>query len=195
MILNRKHMKWEMAAKYSMLLLPALALGVVAMIYGGVSPMMWGQQIAAWIAFPLLAVLLKRAAGRFSAAAWSVLLVGLLVLTFLSEEAGGAKRWLDLGVFQVRAAMLVLPALLVVLCRMEHPHAAWIAAAAVLCFQPDLSQLAAFGAAVLPVLWMREKKPLWKILHAVLFFGLMVRCARSSTCAMWRPQKPCCWNI
>ena len=44
-------------------------------------------------------------------------------------------------------------------------------------FQPDLSQLTAFGAAVLPVFWLREKKLLWKILGVAAFAALMVRCA------------------
>ena len=103
-------MKWRTIAEYSLLILPAIALGVFAMINAGVSPVIWGQQIAAWIVLPLIAKLLKRALWKISPAAWSILLLAMLAGTLLGEEAGGARRWLDLGVIQANAAMLILPA-------------------------------------------------------------------------------------
>ena len=59
-----------------------------------------------------------------------------LLASLLGAGAGGAKRWVNLVVFNVNAAMLVLPALLVLLDGMRH---VWLLlfASAVLCIQPD----------------------------------------------------------
>ena len=174
-------MKWRQTAGYALLILPALALGIWAMARNGVSPSLWGQQIAGWLAFALLALPLQRAAGRIPAAAWGLLLLIPLAGTLLGEEAGGARRWVELSVFHINAAMLVLPALLVVLCRMEHPYPVGLAAAAVLCFQPDLSQLTAFAAAVIPILCRRKMKPLFKAGHMLLLAMLVFRCMNIPT--------------
>lgn len=160
----------------AVLILPAVALGVIAMIVGGVSPMLWGQQIAAWALFALLAGLLRRVGVRIPETVGCVVLLAVLALSLMGESVGGARRWLDLGLFQVNAAMLVLPALLVLAMRLKYPHAVVLGAAVVLSVQPDLLQLTAFAAAAIPLLWVREKKPLWRGACVALLLALMVRC-------------------
>lgn len=163
--------EWRCIAKYAAVILPSVALGVLAMVCGGVSPVMWGQQIAAFVVFALLAGLLGRTLRRLPAAACAAVLVLVLGVTLFGAEAGGARRWLDLLVFNVNAAMLVIPALLMLLGGMERPYPALICAAAILALQPDASQLTAFAAAVLPVLWLRRKNVLWS---AVTLLALAV---------------------
>ncbi len=160
----------------ALLILPAVALGVLAMIYGGVSPALWGQQIAAWGLFALLAWPLRRAAIKLSPTLWTILFLVPLGATLLGEEVGGVRRWLDLGVINVNAAMLVLPALLAMLHRAKYPFPALLAAAAVLCFQPDLSQLAAFSTAALPILWNHRKERLFVGASALALAVLVIRC-------------------
>lgn len=164
------------AAAYALLILPAVLLGVLAMAMGGVSPVLWGQQVTAWVAFALLAQLLRRIAGRIPAAAWSALFLLLLVASLFGESVEGARRWVNLGVFHANAAMLVIPALLVVLGRMKYPCPVALLAAVVLCIQPDLSQLTAFSAAALVILWRQEKKWLWGSL--IILGVLVIRCLR-----------------
>jgi len=161
---------------YFLLILPAVALGVLDMIWCDVSPVLWGQQIAAFVIFAWLAQPLRRAAGRFSPAVWSVLLLLPLAATLLGTEAGGARRWLDLGVFNVNAAILVLPAMLVMLGSVRCPWPVVLGAAAVLRFQPDLSQLSAFSAAALVVLWRHRKNRLWSVLSVFVLCALVIRC-------------------
>jgi len=163
----------------ALLILPAVVLGVLAMIHGGVSPARWVQQIAAWAVFALLAWPLRRVAGKLSAAVWTVLLLIPLAATLLGEEVGGATRWLDLGVVNVNAAMLVLPALVIMLHRVSQPFPALLAAAAVLCLQPDLSQLAAFSAAMLPLLWSRRKERLFSLAGLLTLAASVVLCLLS----------------
>lgn len=168
-------------ACYALLAFPAVALGVLAMIHGGVSPALWGQQIAAFAVFALMAALLRRAAARIPHAGWCVLLVIVLAASLFGQEAGGARRWLELGVLSVNAAMLVLPAMLVALCGMERPYPAMLATAAVLCIQPDLSQLTAFTAASAFVLWQKRGRRLWSMGTMLLLGLLLGLCMRIPT--------------
>ena len=57
--------------------------------------------------------------------------------------------------------MLVLPALIVLLCSTPKAEPLLLPVAAVLCFQPDDSQLTAFSLAMLPILCRRRKQGIW----------------------------------
>lgn len=157
--------------QYAAVILPSVALGVLAMIAGGTSSMLWGQQIAAFAVFALLAAVIGRSPRRVPAAVCAAVLVLILGATLFGEQAGGARRWLDLMVFSVNAAMLVLPTLLVLLGGMACPYPALLCAAGILALQPDASQMTAFAAAALPLLWMRRKKLLW---NAVTLLALAI---------------------
>ena len=158
------------------LILPAVFLGVLAMILGDVSPAVWGQQAAAWMLLALLVSPVRRAARRIPDRIWCVALVLFLALTLLGQEVEGARRWVNLGVFHVNAAQLTLPALLVVLCRVRCPYPALLGAAAIMSVQPDLAALAAFAAAAVPILWQRERK-MWGVGSALVFAALVICCA------------------
>ena len=133
--------EWSGVIRCAGLILPATALGMLAMVSGGVSPVIWGQQTAAFFVFACLAKLLKRAFRKIPVAMRAAALALILAATLLGVEAGGAKRWLDLGVFTVNAAMMVLPALLILISGMECPWPVMLCVMAVLSFQPDLSLL------------------------------------------------------
>ena len=163
---------------YALLILPAVALGVLAMIHGGVSPALWGQQLAAWAVFALAAWLAGRKAARISPAVWSALLLLMLAVTLFGGEAGGARRWVNLGGFNVNAALLVLPALLVLLGGVRRFELLLLCAAAVLSIQPDFSQLTALAAASLPLLWHGRRERGWRIFCVAVLSVLAVVCLR-----------------
>lgn len=158
------------------LIFPAVALGVLAMIHGGVPPVLWGQQIAAFFVFALLANGLRHAGRRAPAAAWTALLLLVLALSLLGEEAGGARRWLDLGIFHVHAAMLTLPALIAALCVTACPHPVLLGAAVVLSIQPDLAQLTAFSAAAVVIIVRCRRTRLWCMGSLLMLAGLVFWC-------------------
>ena len=60
---------------YALVILPAVSLGVLAMLCASVSPMLWGQQAAAWMIFALLAWPLRRAIPKVSASLLSTAVV------------------------------------------------------------------------------------------------------------------------
>lgn len=163
-------------AVHAELILPAVLLGVLAMVRGGVSPVLWGQQLAAFVVFAALAEPLRRALGRIPDEILSMMLVIPLAAALFGPEAGGARRWIDLGVLNVNAAQLVLPALLVVLCRVKCPYPFMLGACVVLCAQPSFLQLIAFAAASLPILYKKGKR--WGIACAALMGVLVLLCAR-----------------
>lgn len=166
---------WNAVLHDALIILPAVVLGMVAMIVGGISPVLWGQQIIAFAVFALLG-LLRRAVRRVPSIVWiSVLLAGLASTLFF-PAIGGAKRWLDLGPLNINAAMLVIPALLLLIGNMKRPHLFVILVAAVLCLQPDLSQLAAFSLGILPILWKMRKNVYWTIVSAALLVFFAIRC-------------------
>ena len=163
----------------SLLILPAVALGVLAMIHGGVSPALWGQQMAAWALLALTVRPLRRVAGRISDGVWSAALLLLLAASLFGQAVAGARRWVNLMVFHANAAQLVLPALIVLQCRGKWSYPVLLGAATVLSLQPDLSQLAALGAAVLVTAPSRSEKKLWKAGALVLLGLLVVFCLRT----------------
>lgn len=160
---------------YAAVILPSLALGVLAMIAGGVSLMLWGQQIAAFVVFALLAAVVGRSLCRVPDAVCAAVLVLVLFATLFGAEAGGARRWLDLAVFNVNAAMLVLPALLILLGGMELPYPVLLCAGVILALQPDASQLTALCAAAVPVLWRHRRKRIWNAAAILVLAACMLR--------------------
>ena len=159
-----------------LIILPAVALGAAAMISAGVSPVLWAQQIAAYAVFVLPAVWLRGAARKTPAAVCAAALMCMLAASLFGAEAGGARRWVDLGIFNVNAAMLTLPALIVLLQGMACPYPAALCAAAILAFQPDASQLTAFSAAAAAMLWKRRRSPRWSAVCLLALAACMLRC-------------------
>lgn len=159
---------------------PAVFLGALAMALSGVSFVLWGQQLAALAVFFLLslsALPLRRRGGRLPAAALCALLLLLLAASLLSEGAGGARRWISLRVLSVNAALLVLPALLILLPRLKTPYPALLAAALILALQPDAAQLFAFAlAALAPQLSRRDSRRI-ALLCAPVLLALLGLCA------------------
>ena len=167
--------------RYAMVILPAAALGIVAMVCSGVSAARWGQQAAAVLVFALLGIVPKRIARRIPAGLWTVFLLLCLAATLLGAEAGGARRWLDLGVFNVHAAMLVLPAMIILLANVRCFFPLMLCIAIILSMQPDLSQLLAFAAAVLPLLWRSRDKRVWGMLSVLVLAALVMICIHIPT--------------
>lgn len=153
---------------YALVILPAVALGVWAMMMDGVSPVLWGQQAAAFAVFAALGLLRGRGK-RIPASVCAAAFLFVMAASFFFPGAGGARRWLDLGVFNVNAAMLVLPALIALIDDMECPYPALLGAAVILALQPDASQLTALAAAAIPLVWGGRKNP---VLPAVCLLAL-----------------------
>lgn len=166
-------------AGYSLVILPAIGLGIFAMTHGGISPALWGQQAACWCVGLLLVRLARRTATHMKPTLCTILFTLFLAATLFGKEADGARRWVDLGIFNVNAAMLVLPAMIAMLYRIRFPAVSLLVTASILFVQPDLSQLSAFSAAAILLLWQRRKN--WQTIAgcAVILTGLLIRCRQT----------------
>jgi len=153
---------------------------VLAMIADGVSTALWGQQAAALVVFLLLSLPCRKRKWT-PAPLWMTVFLLALAATLLLPAVGGARRWLDLGIFNVNAAMLVLPALLIGFGGMRRFYPLLLCSAAVLCMQPDLSQLTALAAASLPLLWRGRKERAWCALSVIALAALMLVCVNIPT--------------
>lgn len=171
---NRKDRSLKIG--YMAAAVPAVLLGVGAMAYHGEPLMLWGQQAAALAVFAALAVLLRRVVKKVNFTVWSTILLLLLAATLLGTETGGAKRWVNLRVIHVNAALLVLPALLLLAGDMKRPWAALLFSGAVVCLQPDTSQMAALFAAALPILWKHRRNVLLSAVSLALLAAGVIKC-------------------
>ena len=126
-----------------------IALGAVAMAQGAVSLGVWIRNPVAWLVAGVVAILLAR---REWLGGWAApVALAIVALTFLGPGQEGVHRWLDLGPVQLNGAALVLP-LAIVTFERAHPTIAAISfllIAALLAWQPDISQLAGFAIAAI----------------------------------------------
>lgn len=130
----------------------AVAVGAAVCALSGVPTAVWGRNVGAWVVGLAAAAGLARWAGARSLTAVAVLAPLAIAVTLLGEGRDGVRRWLDLGLLQVNAAMLLLPILVVALAGLAQRSAWWWIPAGVtlgvLVLQPDASQATAFGLAV-----------------------------------------------
>ena len=160
----------------AVIIFPAVVLGLIAMAAEGVSAALWLQQAAAFVIFTMLG-LISRSVQRKHILIWVSVCAAALSATLFFPAVGGAKRWLDLGIFNVNAGMLLLPSLLVMISGLKCMYPALIFIAAVLCVQPDFSQLTAFSLGVLPVLWLRRNHVGWLMASLIFLGACLIRCA------------------
>ena len=164
------------AALDAAMIFPAVLLGLLAMIAEGVSAALWMQQAAAFVIFTMLG-LISRSVQRKHILIWVSVCAAALSATLFFPSVGGARRWLDLGIFNVNAGMLLLPSLLVMLGGLKCMYPALMIIAAVLCVQPDFSQLTAFSLGILPVLWLRRNHVGWLMASLIFLGACLIRCA------------------
>ena len=102
---------WRSSALDAVMIFPAVALGLIAMVAESVSAALWMQQAAAFVIFTMLG-LISRSVQRKHSFIWVSVCAAALSATLFFPPVGGARRWLDLGIFNVNAGMLLLPSLL-----------------------------------------------------------------------------------
>jgi hypothetical protein len=124
-----------------------IVLGAVVMAQGAVPLGIWVRNPIAWLVAGAVAIFMARR-GWFGG--WAVpVALAVVALTFFGPGQDGVHRWLGLGPVQLNGAALVLPLAIVVFER-AHPVVAaigFVLIAALLAWQPDISQLAGFALA------------------------------------------------
>lgn len=169
------------AIAFGVLSFVAVALGALTMQQAGLSAGLWLRNPVAWLIGGGLCFGLSRV--RLPLLPLLVVALVLLGFCFIFPGQDGVHRWLAFGPVQLNAAALILP-LVLTATRPHRPSPQWLIGlgliAACLAWQPDRSQLLAFGVAAL-VLIAQVYGPralLWAAPVAALALGL----------CLWRPD-------
>jgi hypothetical protein len=133
---------------------PAILLGLIVMHQKGVAPLIWGQNLAAWLIATAFCVLLPmknlpRTLSLASGLVTMLLLFLVLVTTFCFSGLDGVHRWLVFGPIRFHAGELLMPVLLIALAsvREQGITSAWLftfLVGVLLVLQPDGAQATAF---------------------------------------------------
>ena len=129
--------------------LVTILLGAVVMAQDAVPPGILVRNSVAWLVAGAIAIFLAQ---RGWLGGWAApVALAVVALTFLGPGQEGVHRWLGLGPVQLNGAALVLPLAIVVFARAHAIVAAisFVLIAALLAWQPDISQLAGFAIAAL----------------------------------------------
>ena len=156
--------------------LMAVSLGALVMMQAGVPPGIWIRNPIAWAAAAGVGVLLARRGWLGSS--FPLIAVVVLALSLLGPGQEGVHRWLDLGPIQLNAAALVLPAALAAFSRTSSTLmlACFGLIAALLAWQPDISQLAGFSLAAIVLVSTLRHGRLMLAASAILGIAAIALC-------------------
>lgn len=168
----------QFAIAFGVLSFVTVALGALTLQQAGLSAGLWLRNPVAWLIGGGLFLGLSRVVRPSVALFWPALI--LLGLCFVVPGQEGVHRWLAFGPVQFNAAALILP-LVLTASRSDKPSPQWVIGlgliAACLAWQPDRSQLLAFGVAALVLIahtyGMRALT--WAAPVAALALGLCLR--------------------
>lgn len=142
---DRAH--WRAVFVFGLASLLTIGLGAAVMAQANVPFVIWIRNPIAWLVAGALGLFLASRGSLGAAMAPLALIV--IALSLIGPDQLGVHRWLDLGGLQLNAAALVLPAAIAAFDR-TRPWLAipcFIAIAAILAWQPDISQIASFAFA------------------------------------------------
>ena len=166
------------------LMLPAIVIGMLAMISYGVASSIWIQNILIWLVGTVLGfVFLSRNKEKRSSKGdliYSIVIVVLLVLPFGFNDLDGVHRWLTIGPINLYIASMILPLLIIHLWKLSlNNHERYaigliFITLLILLFHPDAGQLTAFACAAAIILWKTIRKWMIRILSIILTTALGV---------------------
>jgi cell division protein FtsW (lipid II flippase) len=156
------------------------------MVQGGIKPVLWGQNLAAWLVATALCVAVARkpllVAPNFRFGLILMLAaVVTLGLTLLCPGLEGVHRWLNIGSVRLHVASIVLPAFLIGLGDVQSERGEWTArllilvTAGLLAAQPDAAQATAFAIAA-GIHWLFRKpiRGAMGFIESFALLGLMI---------------------
>jgi cell division protein FtsW (lipid II flippase) len=137
--------------------MPAMIIGVLAMINNQVSPSIYGQNILIAIVGGIISFLVLLRDKRSTTKKTNIIVITciiLFLLTFLDKGLHGVHRWIAIGPLRFNIALVLVPLLIVQLASLLKTKPFWVAFgfslffSVLLFFQPDASQLTAFTISI-----------------------------------------------
>ena len=163
--------------------LPSIVIGVVAMFINKVPMVISGQNIMCSILAGLISYFILSKEYRFikvKPELTIIIAIIFLLLTFVGSGFKGVNRWISIGPFNFYVASIVIPILIIELCRLSQFHH-WFIPAFIIIFismlltlQPDASQSAAFIIPMIILLWNKTSKNIFRLGITMLLSSLIV---------------------
>ncbi|MEH7613240.1 FtsW/RodA/SpoVE family cell cycle protein [Gottfriedia acidiceleris] len=164
--------------------MPAMIIGVLAMIDNQVSPSIYAQNILIAIVGGIISFLVlfrdKRTAKKKTNIIVITCIFILFLLTFLDNGLHGVHRWIAIGPLRFNIALVLVPLLLIQLSSLMKSKPFWLTFGfaliftVLLLFQPDASQLTAFTIAISFLLLNIIKNKSVQILLLIVFILLII---------------------
>ncbi|MFF3024767.1 FtsW/RodA/SpoVE family cell cycle protein [Gottfriedia sp. NPDC057948] len=164
--------------------IPAMIIGVLAMINNQVSPSIYGQNILIAIIGGIISFLVlfrdKRTAKKKTNIIVITCILILFLLTFLDNGLHGVHRWIAIGPLRFNIALVLVPLLLIQLSSLMKSKPFWLTFGfaliftVLLLFQPDASQLTAFTTAISILLLNIIKNKSVRFLLLIVFILLII---------------------
>lgn len=158
---------------------PAVLLGMIGMLSNDIPITISLQNVVALFIFGLLAFFLIHKGVNIKDEIIIFMSLVLLLMTLFGNGIDGVHRWIELGVININAAMVVLPITLVAVYNMLYKKANLaiiiIVLTAILLFsQPDASQLMGFSIPIIILLFDRNIKLNNGLKYAVSLFLIIL---------------------
>lgn len=164
--------------------MPAMIIGVLAMIDNQVSPSIYAQNILIAIVGGIISFLVlfrdKRTAKKKTNIIVITCIFILFLLTFLDNGLHGVHRWIAIGPLRFNIALVLVPLLLIQLSSLMKSKPFWhtfgfaLIFTVLLLFQPDASQLTAFTIAISFLLLNIIKNKSVQLLLLIVFILLII---------------------
>ncbi|PFH81971.1 FtsW/RodA/SpoVE family cell cycle protein [Bacillus sp. AFS088145] len=164
--------------------MPAMLIGVLAMINSQVSPSIYGQNlliafVGGIISFLVLCRDQKPTKKKTNIIVIICILI-LFLLTFLDKGLHGVHRWIAIGPLRFNIALVLVPLLIIQLSSLMKSKPFWLNFGfasfftVLLLFQPDASQLTAFTIGISFLLLNIKKNKSVQILPFIVFILLII---------------------
>ncbi len=164
--------------------MPAMLIGVLAMINNQVSPSIYGQNlliafVGGIISFLVLCRDQKPTKKKTNIIVITCILI-LFLLTFLDKGLHDVHRWIAIGPLRFNIALVLFPLLIIQLSSLMKSKPFWLNFGfasfftVLLLFQPDASQLTAFTIAISFLLLNIKKNKSVQILPLIVFILLNI---------------------
>ncbi|WP_129691519.1 FtsW/RodA/SpoVE family cell cycle protein [Gottfriedia acidiceleris] len=164
--------------------MPAMIIGVLAMIDNQVSPSIYGQNIFIAIVGGIISFLVLFRDQKSTKKKTNIIVITciliLFLLTFLDKGLHGVHRWIAIGPLRFNIALVLVPLLIIQLANLMKSKPFWVTFGfalfftVLLLFQPDASQLTAFTISISFLLLNLKKSKSVQILLLIVFILLIV---------------------
>ncbi len=165
--------------------IPAIIIGVIAMIHCGVPIYIWIQNVLSLVIMGGISCIILlnnvKLKKNFFSHRFTIVPILLLILTFISSNIEGVHRWISIGGINLNVSIIVIPMTIIILEEVLQIKGIiiysiiTIGIAILIVMQPDASQLTGFAIPMIIIMLCRCSKSIGRnIIIGVLFILIIL---------------------